>query len=373
MAVSLRQYTKLEQEKAQSHRSSSNLPLWKKAVPFGLLILFPFDCFGASFPVSAKGNLQLGCQILSTDLKVIRDISGDVCLFIPGTQQVLSFDDSGTRLRSLAGETIWEKPILLHHQMNLNRNAVTFATLGHEINFIEGEKTRSDVALVMDFKGNILKSFSFYQHLAELRKIVGGQLKSRNPSANAKHLAKREISHANSIYEIGPNALSSKIAAFKPGNFIVNINGFGAVVIFDKELKEILWSYSDSQNGREHSLHDVQVLPSGNLLAYVNRNQKDNVRFSSVDEINPLTGEHSPVFKGSPPESFSAQWCGGAQILPNDLVLSSESEDKASGLRTRIFIADRKSQAVLWDRDVSRFQKKPNDWIQQVKLVPTTF
>jgi hypothetical protein len=69
--------------------------------------------------------------------------------------------------------------------------------------------------------------------------------------------------------------------------------------------------------------HDPQVLESGHLLLFDNQGRADS---SSVQEIDPASGDVAWAYRGSEKEPFYSLTCGTAQRLPNGNTLITESD-----------------------------------------------
>lgn len=291
------------------------------------------------------------CNIVDMSGKIIKNFGTSRCIFQPdgsviaGSYNKLVFYNHKMMKK-------WERKINTHHQLNLSADSKQILVMSSSVHKIKNENIRFDSFIVYDFDGNIIKQSDFFDHKAELLSItapdkrqlfpIGASMKKHAPGANM------EFSHANSFYEIGENALGEKHSAFKKGNYIININLLGLVIIMDSHLKKILWSMPQyTHKDLRPSWHDVSVLKSGSLLIYNNNsfviNQKPG---STLDEVNPITGKKKILYQVVSPSPFYSEHSGGIQVLPNENLLINTVTPYGRAIEI-----DAKTKKVVWSMD----------------------
>lgn len=218
-----------------------------------------------------------------------------------------------------------------HHQLNLSLDGQHLLVMGssHHPYYRKKNKIENahfDRLMVFDLSGKEIKTFDFYEHLTELEAI---RPKNGIKAIRARNLPEGrrewEYSHANSFYEIPDNAMTAKIPPFKKGNYIVNVKVLGLILVLDREMKQIIWSLQWQENHtRQGGGHDVQVQPNGKLLVFDNRSFISKENFSTVTEVDPLSGIKKVIYKASPPFSFFTVRRGGVQRLSNGNLLVTD-------------------------------------------------
>jgi outer membrane protein assembly factor BamB len=136
---------------------------------------------------------------------------------------------------------------------------------------------------------------------------------------------KQEVSHVNSLQEIPENA--SAIPAFRKGNLLFHDSMSRSVYVADAALRKILWKFSLAPLGYE-LVHDLQVLPNGNLLIFVNFTEKEPKR-SRVVEFDPSNGKE--IWTAGPEDLFS-ELQGSVQVLDDGTYLVSHRKGESSAV-----------------------------------------
>lgn len=250
-------------------------------------------------------------------------------LFRPQDAVMCAFHDNGSvvEINPFKGkitmydknnEPVWVSQENAHHMVNFTADMQKMLLMTSEIISINGASVRSDCFSIRDLNNNKLHEWCLGKHLSELESMgynYHGLWTVALNSYYKNETAKKEVSHANSFYEIGPNALEKKHPAFSRGNFILHLYGpTKALLVLDSQLQKILWHKKmdvlnlDGINHRIHT-HDNQITPEGNLISYfssvesVLESQKLQ-HHSRLVELNPLTDEVVWQYKRKPLESF---------------------------------------------------------------------
>lgn len=293
----------------------------------------------------------IGCGIYDSHGKAIRVSPGKRCLFFPDGGFISTDGVSVTRYGPNL-DILWHVKSHNHHLVRPMSDQ-DFLIGGSDVRFFLGKITRFDVLQKWNRNGKIVRSFNFYDHLADLR--------AADPTIELNHVVnfdwdadnlpgvEREFSHLNSAYEIPENPTAGVIPAFRKGNIIVNVNIVSRVFILDKDLRQILWTLKYMKG--QSNVHDVQVLPNGHLLVY--NNSRSNwpcllpkigescdssqagveweswikfvgVPYSSIEEYDSVGKKIVWEYHADPPSSFYAYQSGGVQILPNRDILFND-------------------------------------------------
>ena len=104
-------------------------------------------------------------------------------------------------------------------------------------------KTRFDRLIKINKKGDIIGSFSLYDHQDELLNFLNKKsftIYQYTWDKENLNLGSAEISHANSFYEIQKNTNSDLYPELKAGNFFVNINILNLFIIIDPTMTKII-------------------------------------------------------------------------------------------------------------------------------------
>jgi hypothetical protein len=177
-----------------------------------------------------------------------------------------------------------------------------------------------------------MRRFRFFDHRRSLWKTAQRQENSffhygdaswpvGDPRGNEVGL---EFSHLNSIYEIPANPLEKSYPAFKQGNYVVSLSSLGLIIILDRDLRKILWTFKHPDT-IPPTFHDVQLLENGHLFFYNNKTWEGAIWYTTLDEYEPLTKKLVWRYRAFPPQSFAAEYGGGVQKLKNGNILFSDA------------------------------------------------
>jgi hypothetical protein len=315
----------------------------RSLLPLGLLIasqFLPRECMAAKHYVG-------GCWIADEKLEVIRAYPGLFCAFLKdgsmvmagGRGDFLSYTDA-------KGVVIWKRKVDVHHQMKLSHDQKKVLLLSSEVKPSEFYPAlRYDVLLVLDLKtGRTLHRWAMQEHQPEFVSAFR-KFGCYDPpwKEKRKHLGDSyiECSQANSFNEIPENPVAKRHGAFSAGNFVASFPLSQGIAILDKNLTRFLWTKRVEE---EVDYHDVQVLPSGELMVYYNSSCSspfgDRVL---IDISDPLTGKSQwrlPQERGN----FDAPHMGGVQALDGDRILFNVNDESVGGLALMV---TRKGD-VLW-------------------------
>ena len=112
---------------------------------------------------------------------------------------------------------------------------------------------------------------------------------------------------------------------------------FNLVFILDKGTKEIVWTWGPGEISVQHM---PRMLENGNILIFDNgKHVRD---YSRVIELDPVKKEVLWEYIADPPQSFFTAESGGAQRLPNENTLITESN------KGRVFEVTKEGE-IVWE------------------------
>ncbi|MBC7539769.1 MAG: hypothetical protein H7281_13190 [Bacteriovorax sp.] len=272
-------------------------------------------------PQSRK-HLILSCSIYNMNGKRLRRYPGSICVFeengnllLSNNQKnELSFFDPNMRI-------LWKIPMHIHHQINKTSDG-DFLILSSESKIYRNKKIRFDRLIKINLKGEIVASFKFYDHKKAILKNIN---KRKLPlfkfgwDKDNQYLGEAETSHSNSFYEIPVNDKSQLFPELQAGNFIVNPNNNGWIMILDHSLTHILKFIKPPAD----RIHDVQITEKGEILLYNNQVHYTQQIYSelqiySYPDQNIIWNYHRNS------SDFNYPDVGGVQLLGNDELLFSD-------------------------------------------------
>jgi hypothetical protein len=151
---------------------------------------------------------------------------------------------------------------------------------------------------------------------------------SKYPICSICH--RKEWAHANAIF---PLVGGDYLISFRQNHLIARI---------DRVTKNFSWEMCDWKLGHQH---DVQMLPNGNILVYVNGAHgpyHGPMEGSRIFEIDPSNNKTVWEYVGSPPYTFDSPYISGCQSMPNGNILICE------GRSGRLFEVTRESE-IVWN------------------------
>lgn len=317
--------------------------------------------FQLAHAVDAKDfYTQNGCILFRH--KETRVFPGDMCLF---------FDD-GTFISATLTEirkynkdkTIsWERPGLYHHQINFSHDKKRILALGSEVIIRNTIPERDDLFLVIDVdSGNVLHEKKSEQLLSEAK--LAPLALTKYPMLKQLGV-QRETSHFNSISEVPENS-GNKTPYLKPGTIVVNSKSLG-IFFLSPDLKTLLHQIKLLSVSRDHSVHDVQVTKSGEIIFFNNRANDDRVPypFSAIQKYDPVKKKITFNFSPEPKAFFFSPVRGGVQQINDDLIFFSHVTNGGYLYSTKKKTVEK--TVPLLPNDIGNIQKS-----QQLRLVDVT-
>jgi len=294
-----------------------------------LWILFVILGLHFSAAASVPRQIQVGCSILDVNGKLLRSFSGEFCRYFPDGKVLLSHGTTGLALYDSEMKLLWERKMHVHHMLR-ETNDHKLLVLSSSVHLFRNVMTRFDKIYKFDMNGNVEGSFDFFANVHDLENANPLLLARGLGPYEWDHVALPEVhweySHANSVFEIPLSPAAKSIPAFQAGNIIVNVSSANYILILDKDLKKILYSFTYLPNfDGDLVTHDVQVLKNGHLLVYVNNRQIGNNYVSTLEEFDQV--EKKLVWQFHPKRSavFNSKFSGGVQILDDGNILYSDT------------------------------------------------
>lgn len=305
-------------------------------IKFLLFALLMFSSPQVVKAESAKELHLIACSLLNKDGRVIYEFVGDYCIFLEDGSYISSilYENTPQIIRfSAYGEILWKRKLAVHHQMKLSNDKKKVFVLSQEWLPNKLCRTRFDKIEALDVdNGKSLFSWRTVEHvkeLVDLKKKYGTEPLLFQLAAISKPGSPGcEFSHLNSIYEIPENETYKSIPAFKPGNFLVNYQGAGPVVILDDRMKKILWDSGLSSQKKQLDIHDPQVLSNGEIIFFRNSHLPDDIFTSSVETFNPVTEKTVVLFPTKKEDRFFSAIGGSVQVLGTELLIASNNVDE---------------------------------------------
>ncbi|MGZ3724294.1 MAG: hypothetical protein ACXWQQ_00750 [Pseudobdellovibrio sp.] len=260
-----------------------------------------------------------------------------------GKMLIGSWKDSKVILKDKNDQVIWTVEDAVSHDLRFSPDQNEILYIATEKAVQDGQDLRSDCFVKRDVSGREKARWCLSENLEKL-KILGfkfppHKLESSRNLMNRPDWAgvSAEISHANSIQEIPDNTLAKNNSAFSKGNYLVNLyTPSMALLVLDREMKQILWSLDFSKvdyNGKKANLwtHDNQILPDGRLLNYVNSFADSyddeimkNDRYSSIAQWNLNDDTGASFYTASRPKDFRVAVLGSVAPLLNGGVIFTD-------------------------------------------------
>ena len=301
------------------------------------MIAILLSLFLLSKPSVAADHYVIGCMVYNSSFTLLHSYPGTMCAFFPDGSYVRYQPKQHEISRINAnGEIKWKRIISAHHQLKISADGKKILTLAKD--FHNGAFCRvgyDDFYALDSSNGNVLYRWSGFEHRQELLKIAGRlRFFSLNEDGSTKgHDC--ELSHFNSIDEIPPNPLEKSNSAFKKGNYIVSLNGLPVFAVLDSRMKKLIWISRPSNHFL--SYHDIQMLPSGEILLYRNtqRNSSEEVVSAGyISRFDPLSGKEAwryPALEANDSYPVGTYGSGGAQALPEGILFNTNSTRNSGG------------------------------------------
>jgi len=268
-----------------------------------------------------KGYNLVGDKLLSMNGKRLKSMPRSKLNIMNNEGQFLSIRKETLCLFDWDLNNIWEKDLILHHEISLTSSG-TILTTTKEVQTYNKRRVEFDVILELDHEGNELQRWSTWEQFETLRDIhkplpldkpgeINRHLVPIGADKSGRYGGEYDYYHLNSIQALPANPKSAIDGDFRAGNWLLILRNVNLIIILDQETKEIVWNFGVEELDQPHH---ARMLSSGNILLFDNGPYRGYTR---VIEIDPLSNKIVWEYRGDPAESFQSKWLGSAQRLPN--------------------------------------------------------
>lgn len=219
-----------------------------------------------------------------------------------------------------ASNTIWHYSGYVNNDFEVAQSGNIFAVI-HKIREEPIEKVESimppfleDHIATLDSNGNELATLSL---ITALEKSDYADLLYQ---LEYMHQENSDTFHTNSIEEVLSD--DPGVPWLKRGNLLLSIRNLNALAVLNPKTEQIVYA----TGLRTRMQHDIDLLPTGNLMLYDNRGSLRNGGQSRVIEFDPLTQAIVWKFEGTPEDPLHTEFWGAQQRLTNGNTLIVDPE-----------------------------------------------
>ena len=264
-----------------------------------------------------------------------------------------------------SSKVIWKHPLTAHHDVTLGQDGNIYV-LTHKLNRYRHRDVEvpvmDDYIVVLSPDGKELhkeRLFPLLRALVPVHRLdrLADGVRAGTPLRKLiAEGAPGDTTHTNSI-----QVLPLPIEGIAPaGSILLSVREIDRIVILDKDLKKVLWSWGA---GELQGQHHATQLDNGHILLFDNGVRRKQSR---VVEMDPKTGRI--VWSFTKP-GFFTRLRGSAQKLPCGNVLAVESD---SGHAVEIS-PDKKVVWEFWNPDVRGEENPTRAVIYRMMRYPTDF
>lgn len=241
---------------------------------------------------------------------------------------------------------LWRRRLNAHHDVAVDRDGTLWLPVAEAPRPYRGRQVKFDALAHLSPQGELLETWSTYDHLGALQRLHPPLPLDRPPVAAETETF--DYYHLNSVEVLPPTPLGEEDRRFRAGNLLICSRNTGLVAVLDQETREVVWHWGP---GVLSGPHMPTLVDDGRVLVFDNGTERD---FSRVLEVDPRTGEVVWRYQAEPPEAFFSPWRGSAQRLPNGNTLIAESE------KGRVFEVTRDGTVVweLWNPEMRKGERR---------------
>lgn len=316
-----------------------------------LIFVWKFKSFELS---SEQMFFDFGCSIIGEDKKLYWSTNFLHCIYFEDGSYLAAKNEELFFFDSM-NFSVWKKPIAVHHQMKRYGNFIYLISEEYVDQGVDKPWLRKDLLVRLSLEDLSVKTID-YTDFKSTFKELGSLVRVRDRKHNGRSVI--EKSHLNAINRIPNSKLSHIHPSLKEGNFILTDSSFSQVTVVSENFDEILWSVYFNFNSQ---LHDVQILDSGEVLAFLNGNKE---QVSSVVFLDLVKLTYDVWFGGDKGPYFFASWAGGVQRLENGSILLNANQECLCA-----YIINPENRKIVWQADFERITGK-HDFFQEAKFHP---
>lgn len=234
---------------------------------------------------------------------------------------------------------LWRTPVPAHHDLDVapDGRILTLTQRMGKLQTADGPVAIVDNGIaILSPDGELLREISLASLLGDRvpRKRVDAirAAERRGKLSETAMLNLRDVFHSNAIEILRRDVPSLG----KAGQVLISVRELNLLAVVDLERREVVWEWGPGElQGQHHS----SILPNGHIALFDNGVSRG---YSRIVEMDPATRQVVWQYRASPPKAFFSKRRGGAQWLPGDHFLITQSN------RGRAFEIDREGH-VLWD------------------------
>lgn len=270
------------------------------------------------------------CEVIDMEGRSVFTFPGAFCHFFKDgsiafmTDRLSVFDPSG--------KLQWSEPDSYHHELDVTPDESEIFSITWRVKSFAGRKIHDDVIVGFTRDGKRSFTWSYAEHAKDFENLLGRPAESFHEPHH--DFDSEDISHLNSVQVLQANPWAAKNPAFKPGNLLVNCFDNRYAFILERESGKVVWLHEFKGNGSSYygsfhggGTHSVKMLEDGNLFFFDNKSyyRYADTKFSSIVEMNPLTGQVIWRYLANPASQFLSPIWGSAVKLANGNVLITNS------------------------------------------------
>lgn len=270
-------------------------------------------------------NLYHGI-LIDMDGKLVNSWPGLDNLIMLEDLSFLAYDLDRIGLYYWNSTPIWIHNVGVHHDATITDKG-TFLILSREVHRYKNRDVEFDVIIELSPEGEEIYRWSTYDHFDYINKKFHWTSPLDEPAEVYDPECDRgqfggcyEYYHMNSIQTLPETPIGKTDKRFQKGNWLISLLEINAIVILDKDTKELVWYWG---RGELKGQHMPRMLENGNILIYDNDGLAINV--TRIIEIDPVKKEIVWQYMANPPQSFFSANMGSFQRLPNGNMLILES------------------------------------------------
>ena len=280
----------------------------------------------------------IGCSLIKRDGSFVRKVHGMHCNILENGDSIAALYDSQsegpiTKMRDY--RRIWQVPNFVSHDITISPIDQSIWYIHLEFENRKNRRMKIDSIVNISQSGEEILRWRPEDHLNEIVSLKGGPLKKLNEyKVETVENGSFGFFHINSVQVIPPNDLMKDHPEFRAGNILISDNYNGLALIYDPEIKRVVWAF---QTRSKCGLHNAQWIPGNRILIFSNRSatdsdisnedipglchkgEQDHVPgvASYVEEIDPVSRKVGWRYTEPPVGMMCCRWLGSAQRRDN--------------------------------------------------------
>jgi hypothetical protein len=265
-------------------------------------------------------HLQAMCYLFDFNFNLNHVYPANRCVFLPNGNTIIRTPEYVRMLNNQNNEIWTYYKDRTHHDLFFSDVTGNTLVMQNEFDKINGKMTRFDRLVVLNEKGQEIKSFSFKKFFLENKKY----LLLKEPAASkwfnrliGLDLESYELTHGNSFIEVYKNMDTKPEKVGYVSNCVSNRK----LYFFDKDLKEIT-KIVDLESLNTHS---VQQIADNSFIFYVNESEDDPKSFSSIMSYDSNINKFKLIYSANS-KLLGGIACGSVQKISENKYLLAHSQ-----------------------------------------------